>query len=280
MESDVTQTLSELERKLKELERELENVGRGGETDAEPAQAGWTAPAAAPAPPPEAPAPPAGVTPFTAQWHGSGQPQGAAPAPPAPPPPPAYNGAPPAVPVPPPTATVFWQHAAPAPPPPPAPPPHVAAAPPPPPPAASGLHHQLDELLAFRERLVRSTNELVDELSRVLADLGVDVGPAPPPPPGPGPDETILFGPVTMEAGHFGDLATLAAFEQAIARTHGVAEVAVRALDAGRATIELTLAEPVPLGLALRQTSPVPFSLTIAGERLVHLTIVPAGPPG
>jgi hypothetical protein len=214
MESDVTQTLSELERKLKELERELENVGRGGETDAEPAQAGWsTTPAAPPAPPPGAPAPPAGVTPFTAQWHGSGPPQGAAP-PPPPPPPPAYNGAPPAVPVPPPTATVFGQQAT----------------------------------------------------------------PAPPPPPG--PDETLFAGPVTIEAGHFGDLATLAAFEQAIARTHGVAEVAVRALDAGRATIDLTLAEPVPLGLALRQTSPVPFSLTVAGERLVHLTIVPAGPPG
>jgi hypothetical protein len=277
MESDVTQTLSELERKLKELERELENVGRGGETDAEPAQAGWsTTPAAPPAPPPGAPAPPAGVTPFTAQWHGSGPPQGAAP-PPPPPPPPAYNGAPPAVPVPPPTATVFGQQATPA------PPPYVAAAPPPPPPPpAAGLHHQLDELLAFRERLVRSTNELVDELSRVLADLGVDVGPAaaPAPPPPPGPDETLFAGPVTIEAGHFGDLATLAAFEQAIARTHGVAEVAVRALDAGRATIELTLAEPVPLGLALRQTSPVPFSLTVAGERLVHLTIVPAGPPG
>jgi hypothetical protein len=276
MESDVTQTLSELERKLKELERELENVGRGGETDAEPAQAGWsTTPAAPPAPPPGAPAPPAGVTPFTAQWHGSGPPQGAAP-PPPPPPPPAYNGAPPAVPVPPPTATVFGQQATPA------PPPYVAAAPPPPPPPAAGLHLQLDELLAFRERLVRSTNELVDELSRVLADLGVDVGPAaaPAPPPPPGPDETLFAGPVTIEAGHFGDLATLAAFEQAIARTHGVAEVAVRALDAGRATIELTLAEPVPLGLALRQTSPVPFSLTVAGERLVHLTIVPAGPPG
>jgi len=267
MESDVTQTLSELERKLKELERELENVGRGGETDAEPAQAGWTAPAAGPAPP-QAPAPPpAGVTPFTAQWHGSGPPQGAAP---PPPPPPAYNGAPPAVPVPPPTATIYWQQAAPP------PPPHIAPAPP-----ATSLHHQLDELLAFRERLVRSTNDLVDELSRVLAELGADVGrAAAPAPPPPGPDEVVFTGPVTIEAGHFGDLATLAAFEQAIARTHGVVEVAVRALDAGRATIDLQLGEPVPLGLALRQTAPVPFVLTIAGERLVHLTLTPAGPPG
>ena len=131
---------------------------------------------------------------------------------------------------------------------------------------------------------MRSTNELVDELSRVLAELGAEVGApaaaAPSPPPPPGPDEMVFSGPVTIEAGHFGDLATLAAFEQAIARTHGVVEVAVRALDAGRATIDLQLGEPVPLGLALRQTAPVPFTLTIAGERLVHLTLAPAGPPG
>jgi hypothetical protein len=269
MESDVTQTLGELERKLKELERELESVGRAGETDADPAQGGWTplAPTQGPA---EAPPPPAGVTPFTAAWHGSGPPQGATP-PPPPPPPPAYNGAPAAVPVPPPT--VGWAPAA-------APP--AYAAPPPPAPTA-GLHHQLDELLAFRDRLVRSTNELVDELSRVLAELGADVAPAapaPPPPRPPSPDEIVFSGPVTIEAGHFADLATLAAFEQAIARTYGVAEVAVRALDAGRATIDLTLAEPVPLGLALRQTAPVAFTLTVAGARLVHLTIGPAGPPG
>jgi hypothetical protein len=176
------------------------------------------------------------------------------------------------VPVPPPT--VGWAPAA-------APPPPPAYAAPPPAPAA-GLHHQLDELLAFRDRLVRSTNELVDELSRVLAELGADVAPAAPAPPPrpPSPDEIVFSGPVTIEAGHFADLATLAAFEQAIARTYGVAEVAVRALDAGRATIDLTLAEPVPLGLALRQTAPVAFTLTVAGERLVHLTLGPAGPPG
>jgi hypothetical protein len=264
MESDVTQTLGELERKLKELERELETVGRAGETDADPAQGGWTPPAAAPAPTP----PPAGVTPFTAAWHGSGPPQGAAP----PPPPPAYNGAPDAVPVQPPA--VGWAPAA-------VPPPQQAP-PPPAPPAAAGLHHQLDELIAFRDRLVRSTNELVDELSRVLAELGATVPPtpAPPPPRPPSPDEVVFSGPVTIEAAHFADLATLAAFEQAIARAHGVADVAVRTFDTGRATIDLTLAEPVPLGLALRQTAPVGFALTVAGERLVHLTIGPAGPPG
>lgn len=263
MESDVTQTLGELERKLKELERELETVGHAGEANADPAPGGWTAPPAAPDPAQAPTAPPAGVTPFTAAWHGSGPPQGAAP------PPPAYDGAPAAVPLQPPIRE--WAPNA-VPPPAPAPPPQA-------PPPAAGLHHQLDELIAFRDRLVRSTNDLVDELSRVLDELGAAVPPAAPAPPAT-PDEVVFSGPVTIEAAHFADLATLAAFEQAIARTHGVADVAVRVFDTGHATIDLTLAEPVPLGLALRRTAPIDFTLAVAGERLVHLTLSPAGPPG
>jgi hypothetical protein len=258
MESDVASTLSELERKLKELERELETVGRGGETDAEPAQS-WTPPPAAPASP-EAPAPPpAGVTPFTASWHGSGQPHAqaaVAPPPPPPPPPPAYNGAPASVPVP-------------------RPPVWAAAAPPPPAPGA-GLHRQLDELLAFRERLVRSTNDLVAELSRVLTDLGVDVSTPGPPAT---PDDLIFDGRITVEAGPFADLGTLAAFEQAIAHTAGVEAVAVRALDAGRATIDLQLGGPVALGRGLRQTASVGFTITAADEGLVHMSIAAGGGP-
>ncbi|MCW2994014.1 MAG: hypothetical protein JWQ18_1509, partial [Conexibacter sp.] len=57
MESDVTSTLSELERKLKELERELESVGRTGEADVDPAQGGWEP---VPDPAPAGPPPPAG----------------------------------------------------------------------------------------------------------------------------------------------------------------------------------------------------------------------------
>jgi len=254
MESDVASTLGELERKLKELERELESVGRSGEADADPAQAGWTQPA-------EPPAPPAGTTPFTASWHG-----GSSSAAPPPPPPPSYNGAPAAVPVPPPPSPF-----APA-----------GAAPPVAPPAAApdaGLHRQLDELLAFRERLVQSTNELVAELSRVLTDLGADVG-APPSPPD--PHDQILAGALVVEAAPFTELATLAAFEQAIARTRGVAHVAVRTLDQGRATFDVTLGEPVAFGAALRETAPVPFDLAVAGEGVVTLTLPPpeGAPPG
>jgi hypothetical protein len=252
MESDVTTTLTELERKLKELERELESVGRGGELDTDPAQGGWS-----PAPPPAAPPqpdpgpPPAGTTPFTAAWHGSG-------GSPATPPPPAspFNGAPP-IPVTPPPSP--WPAAAP-----PVPPP--APAPSPPSAPAPGLHRQLDELLAFRDRLVQTTDDLVAELSRVLTELGAD---APPPDPA----DTLLTGHVVVDAAPFADLATLAAFEQALGRTPGVLEASVRTLDAGRATIDVALAGPVPLGSALRTTAPVGFAVTGAGEGRLSLTL-------
>lgn len=262
MENDVTTTLSELERKLKELERELESVGRGGELDADPAQSGWTpapdpAEELAPGPGP----PPPGATPFTAVWHG-GAGEGA-----TPPPLPvsAHNGAPP-VPVPPPEAS--WGQAPPAPPlsaPPRQPPPPPAgrspapwgqASPVPAPgsSATAGLHQQLDELFAFRDRLVRTTDDLVSELSRVLTELGVGAAVD--------PADTLLTGDVTVEAAPFADLATLAAFEQALARVPGVARVYTRRLDAGHATIDVRLMVPVALGAALRAISPVAFAVT------------------
>jgi hypothetical protein len=246
VESDVNATLSELERKLKELERELETVGRGGETDAEPAQAGWDAAEAV------VPEPPAGA--FTASWHGTAGGASATP----PPPPPAFNGAAP-IPVTPPPAP--W------------PPvavggttPPVAPAPAPPatPQPQPGLHAQLDELLAFRDRLVATTDDLVTELSRVLTELGVDA-PAPH-----DPADTVMHGPVVVEAGPFADLSTLAQFEQALMRVPGVAGVHVRTLDSGRATTDVHLASPVALGAALRATAPVAFAVTHAGDgRLV-----------
>jgi hypothetical protein len=228
MESDVTSTLSELERKLKELERELETVGRGGELDSDPAQGGWT-------PVPDAP--------LTASWHGTAD---AAP----PPPPAAFNGVAP-VPVTPPAAP--WPQAAP-----------PAYAPPPPAPAA-GLHRQLDELLAFRDRLVQTTDDLVSELSRVLTELGVGAAPD--------PADTLLSGDVTVDAAPFGDLATLAAFEQALQRVPGVAGVYVRALDAGRATIDVRLSGPVALAAALRATAPLPFAVTDVRDGRLTLAI-------
>jgi hypothetical protein len=265
MESDVTTTLSELERKLKELERELETVGRGGELDSDPAQGGWT-----PVPDPPSVSP-SGATPLTAMWHGTADAD-------APPPPPAFNGVPP-VPVTPPAAPWPPEAAQPAaapqastsapaavphayapPPPTPAVAPHASA-----PPPASGLHRQLDELLAFRDRLVRTTDDLVSELSRVLTELGVGAAPD--------PADTLLSGDVAVEAAPFADLATLAAFEQALQSVPGVAAVYVRALDAGRATIDVRLSGPVALAAALRATAPLPFAVTDVREGRLTLAI-------
>ena len=242
VESDVTTTLSELERKLKELERELETVGRGGELDNDPAQGGWTP---VPDPPQEQRSAGAGsdsATPLTASWHGTAGADA--------PPPPAFNGVPP-VPVTPPAAP--WPQAA-------TPP---AYAPPPPP--AAGLHRQLDELLAFRDRLVRTTDDLVSELSRVLTELGVGAAPD--------PADTLLSGDVTIDAAPFNDLATLAAFEQALQRVAGVAGVYVRALDAGRATIDVRLSGRVALAAALRATAPLPFAVTDVRDGRLTLAI-------
>jgi hypothetical protein len=260
VESDVNATLSELERKLKELERELESVGRGGEVDADPAQAGWTPRADVDEPAAQAAPPPPGATPFTASWHGSGG------ATPPPPPPSPFNGAPP-IPVTPPPAP--WPPATQAPQAAP-PPPHAWSYAPPSAPPEAGLHRQLDELLAFRDRLVQTTDELVSELSRVLTDLGVDA-PAPH-----DPADTVLTGAVLVEAAPFGDLTTLAAVEQALMRVPGVGGVHVRSLEEGRAAIDVQLAGPVALGAALRATAPVAFVVTDVREGRLTIALTAA----
>jgi hypothetical protein len=151
----------------------------------------------------------------------------------------------------------------------------VPAAPPAPPAPPTGgptqgIHRQLDELLTFRDRLVQTTDDLVAELSRVLTELGADVAQD--------PADTLLTGHVVVDAEPFADLATLAAFEQALVRTPGVLDVYVRALDAGRATIDVQLAGPVPLGSALRAAAPVGFAVTAAGDGRLTLALgAPAG---
>jgi hypothetical protein len=151
----------------------------------------------------------------------------------------------------------------------PAPPPAWQAAPPAAPaaPQGGGLHRQLDELLAFRDRLVQTTDDLVSELSRVLTELGVDA-PAPH-----DPADTVLTGAVVVEAAPFADLATLAAFEQALMRVPGVNGVHVRSLDRGHAEVDVQLAGPVALGAALRATSPVAFAATHAGDGRLALSL-------
>ncbi len=241
MEPDVAGSLTELERKLKELEQELEAVGRG----AQPVAPHSVPPAAGEA----------GLS-YTAQWRGQDTP------------PPAGGPGPG-----------------------PAAPPAIAAAPEPP--ASAGVAVQLDELLRLREQLARTADELVAEVTRVVQALGadatapvvggheVDLASAPavyplhaaPPAPPVDPAATILAGRVTIEAAPFDDIAMLGSFEQALARTAGVLEVYVRALDRGRATVDVELSGPVALGAELRRTSPVAFRVVDVGQGRIELAL-------
>jgi hypothetical protein len=216
MQPDVSETLSELERKLKELEYELEAVGRGSEQ------------------------PPAPTTPSV--WPGHPDPEPWSPGPPV----------------------ASWSG---------------AETPPAPLPPASPL----DEVLRLREQLLRTADELVAQVERIVrgaAPAAPAYAPAPsaytapaPPPPPPDPAATILAGRVTLDAGPFSDVATLGAFEQALQRTAGVLDVYVRALDAGRATIDVELSGPVALGTELRRTSPVAFQVLDVGQGRLELSI-------
>jgi hypothetical protein len=155
---------------------------------------------------------------------------------------------------------------------------------------------QLEELLRFRDHLVSAANQLVAELTRVLADLGAhpptatttaDPGfavpaaePQPVPPPVHRPDDTVLEGNVAVEAGPFTDLAILATFEQALTAVPGVREVHVRALADGHARVDVELDRPLALAAELRHTMPVVFTTIEAGNGRLVLAIEAGRVPG
>jgi len=172
--------------------------------------------------------------------------------------------------------------------PPPTPPPPTPPAPTPPSGPTGRVDLALDELLRLREQLARTADELVTEVTRVVHALGIDAtGPLPatppaltayplhaaPPAPPVDPAATILAGRVTIEAGPFDDIAMLGSFEQALSRTAGVLEVYVRALDRGRATIDVELSGPVALGAELRRTSPIGFRVVDVGQGRIELAL-------
>jgi hypothetical protein len=205
-----------------------------------------------------------------------------------------------------------------APPPPPPPPP-----PPEPEPAAGsterlvqdarehvgGLHDQLEELLRFRDQLAEAATALVEDYSRVLEQIARATAPvAPPPPPGaatfavpppapPSGEGSLFNGHVAIDAGPFGDIATLAAFEQALGRVPHAQDVYVRSFEGHRALIELRLsgtvalvfelrrvceqafdveaAEPGRLTLAMHASAKLPFPMRPANEHEA-----PPAPPG
>lgn len=158
------------------------------------------------------------------------------------------------------------------------------------------LQAQLGELVRFRDELIASANRLVDEYSRAISSLLPD---QPPPAADPAlgdaageriPDawasETAAAGPrgghaapqqfegpLTVDAGPFRDIATLSAFEQAIARIPAVADVYVRGFEGDRALIDVQLAQPVAFLTELRGAATLPFTVAESGPGRVTLTV-------
>jgi len=174
-----------------------------------------------------------------------------------------------------------------APEPPAAPPP---APPPPPPPAPNPLQDQLDELLRFRDQLADAAQKLVEDYSRLIEQINLASGraaaPAPPPPPpttaaghvtfpvpppvAPSPESALHAGEVTIDAAPFEDIASVAAFEEAVRSVPHAEEVVVRSFDEGRAVVGLRLAAEIPLVFELRRASDQAFDVEHAeGGRLV-----------
>lgn len=163
------------------------------------------------------------------------------------------------------------------------------------------LRGQISDLVRFRDQLEAAARDLVAEYDRLVGRLqagdvpapsaaspaapiapavaeplapeqaGAPLAPATPPVSGSGVDESTMFeGAVVVDAGPFTDITTLSAFEQAIARVPGAADVYVRSFEGDRALIDVRLAAPVALVQALRESAPLPMTPREAGDgRLV-----------
>jgi len=97
------------------------------------------------------------------------------------------------------------------------------------------LARQIDELGRFREQLRRIGSDLEEEYARVLARLEVEPPvPPPAPPPSPAAPDTV-----TVDAGPFPDLDSLAAFEEAVGALPGVEAVDVTGFEGRRALLDV-----------------------------------------
>jgi hypothetical protein len=176
-----------------------------------------------------------------------------------------------------------------------APIPPPAPEPPPPPPPPPALHDQLDELLRFRDQLADAATALVEDYSRVLEQIARAAGPgadgdpprepeaAPatfpvPPPAPPSPEGSLFSGHVVVDVGPFSEIASLAAFEQALTRVPHAEDVHVSSFEGHRARIDLRLSGEVALvfelrrvsdqGFDVRDSEPGALTLTIHGARM------------
>lgn len=90
-------------------------------------------------------------------------------------------------------------------------------------------------------------------------------------------DGTSFVGSVAVDAGPFNDITTLQSFEQALARIEGAEDVYVRSFEGNRALIDVRLSNPVPLVRLLRERLPLPITATDTGEG--RLTVDVAADP-
>ncbi len=115
-----------------------------------------------------------------------------------------------------------------------------------------------------------------------LTDVGGVAVPAPPATLVPSVHEAATHqsyvGPVTIDAGPFTDIASLSAFEQAIARIPGVRDVYVRGFQGQRVVIDVEVGVPTVLVTELAALSPEPFIVNGADATGLVVTITPVSP--
>lgn len=157
----------------------------------------------------------------------------------------------------------------------------------------TGRH--LDELLGLKQTMLDSVRAAVAEVQAVLARIERGRAPAEPaaaqtvpaqvesPPqlptlpvePGaPEPGDDIVFEQrVEIEAGPFGDFASLSAFERALARLPKVEDVYIRRFADETAAIEVTLSEPDVLLAHMRRMLPYDLAVEEADATRARLVV-------
>lgn len=148
------------------------------------------------------------------------------------------------------------------------------------------------ELLSFRERLERVTEELLHDYNQLLANLtdqrarasqappaaqayepSLAAGAGAPPQPDLDPHELVEFqGRVELGVGPFYDIASLSAFEDRVARLPNVTATAVRRFEASHAVLDLQLSAPVALVAELRGTVEGDFIVRQLSENRLAIT--------
>ncbi|MFL5856624.1 MAG: hypothetical protein ACJ77L_07750, partial [Solirubrobacteraceae bacterium] len=148
------------------------------------------------------------------------------------------------------------------------------------------------------DQLSEAATKLVEDYSRILEQLSRVTGDAPVPPPAPHPtpaaghatfpvpppattssESTMFSGDVTVEADPFADIASVAAFEEALRQVPHAEHVAVRSFAAERAVVEVRLAAEVPLVFELRRASDRAFDVEQAEAGRLVLTMHPVELP-